>query len=205
MQTAGRHTDIAHEPVVAAVEHRVVDMLAARIENPGQFLPVRAGHPVEHQVIVGRAAVLGEIVDMKQQPPSLFGQDAQGRGQDHVLAQAVVVDMDQIGLAAQGPAGGGKNLGGQILRADGGPAGLVPQGRDHRAGQGKRPGRRLAAQDHRPGGGWQGRGGVLDDPGHPSRLQVIVDNGDTHGCWLSVAGMAAWIAGIHDVRPNFSR
>ncbi len=56
---------------------------------------------VEHQPVIGWAAVFGKVVNVQQQVAALGRQNLQRAGKSQVLSQAVVVNMPDIRFRTQ--------------------------------------------------------------------------------------------------------
>ncbi len=158
-----------------------MDLRGERIEQRGQSAHVAVGQTVAQASVQGRAAVLGEIVRLQQQPVPASGQPQQCAGQDQILAQAMVMDMPDIGHGTEVRARGTEQGRREFVRCLLGAAFLVAETGQHGDLRVERLQRRFAGEHEHPVSGTGQRfAGVLDHPRDAAGLEVEVDDGDTH-------------------------
>ena len=183
---------------IAGVEEGVADAGRERIERPA----------VRHKLVVRGTTLLGEVVDLKDDALVFPNEAGDDMGDEAVLPERVVVEMPEVGRAAERFGGGGAEglsqvFGGVVVRrrevveaGDGVECGM--QGaRRSRHGLGRdapATWRRVAGEDDVPdAGGGEGLRGGFDHSRHAAGSEVIVDDGDVHGAaFQSPTGLAKW-------------
>ena len=81
---------------ITTVEHRIMEMITQGIKLAGKRIALATRHFSEHGLVIGGPAILGKIVEVKEQMLTLIGHLPQGQRQQQALAQAVIVDMPEI-------------------------------------------------------------------------------------------------------------
>ena len=133
------------------------------------------------EAVVGGASVFGEIVELEDEGVTGFGEGPHDAGEEGVFAEGGVVEVPDFGVAAEMEAGGVAEAAGE-RGAVGGSAGdtvvEIGDGDDGEVGAAAAGG--SGEDDVFAAGPAEGFRLGLDDAGHASAAEMVMDEGDRH-------------------------
>lgn len=165
---------------VAGGEGGVEHVGGAGVKPGPEEVGVLVREALKEEGVVAGPEVFGEVVELEKQGVALSGEPFDEGGESEVFPEAVVVDVPEVGRAAEAFYGAIEELPVKVFGVGGASIGEFGDAGGGRKGGGKVFGDAPGEDGDANGVVGKGERGGFDDAGDSAGEKVVVENGDPH-------------------------